>query len=346
MILRFEYRTKDGKLLDGISGGNLTYTIANSVKSAGKIKLTEPWRVGLQDRSRWLDEEISITAFKDDYPIPLGVFVPSLPESTFTTGALVTEIDLLDRLTVLDQDLYERTFSVGAGGGTVSPLGVVNQILGDWSNLTAYSNINYSQFNINRYWEPGTSKLKIINDLLDVSGHFSLWVDGRGNFHVDGLTEPLKRPVTQHFDYGGLNELKSRKQDLFSVPNKFIAVGESQESAAALVGTAYNRDANSPFSYQNRGRWIAEIEQGVVGATQDILDAYALQRLDSLTGASTTYTVEHILTAPLLNARVQVDHAPLGINEDFVVQRIEVPLDSTKLTKSTIREITGGIVNE
>ena len=128
--------------------------------------------------------------------------------------------------------------------------------------------------------------------------------------------------------------------NVFDIPNRFVAVGESTEEEPPLVGVAENHNPDSPYSIENMGSVVTKTEEAVKATSQTVLDNYALQRLESLTGASTTYTVNHLLAEPILNDRVRATHTPTGIDTDCVIQRIEIPLNVKQLVTSTIREVT------
>ncbi len=333
MKLRFEYRLKDGSLLDGITGGSLTFSVASTVKSSGKLQYVVPFDAPKID---WLNEEISISAFADEEEIPLGIFIPTLPDATYTGVGAQISIDVLDRLTILDQDLVPTTYSVGAGQNLVY---TIISIIGGTYPLTydtATEKIESSMF-----WSAGTSKLRIINDLLDAANYMSLWADTNGVFNITKYTKPMSRPIAHSFDYGELNEITSRSQNIFSIPNRFIAIGESEPDTEAPVAIAENHNPLSDYSYEQRGHWSTQTESGIKITSEEELQVYAERRLEELSGANTTVEVEHVLYPPELNSHVTATHLPTGLRGDFTVQKIQIPLSLAK-TKTTLREVTNG----
>src|SRR5690606_30012693 len=124
-------------------------------------------------------------------------------------------------------------------------------------------------------WEAGTSKLRIVNDLLAAIDYNSLWVDGQGNFRATPYVRPAARSITYSIlnDESGaalVRELAdgqesiyldewSRDRDVYGVPNKVVAVATGTGDEEPLVGVATNEDPASPFSEPSRGRWIVHV---------------------------------------------------------------------------------------
>ena len=118
----------------------------------------------------------------------------------------------------------------------------------------------------------GTSRLKIINDLLDAANYFSLWCDGAGRFRVTKYRAPKDRtPVYQMEEplAEGENSLLgvawSHDEDIYSVPNRVVAVqqGDDEEEGMSAVADLNVLDPGSRFNQRNRGRFITEVYDGV-----------------------------------------------------------------------------------
>jgi hypothetical protein len=129
-------------------------------------------------------------------------------------------------------------------------------------------------------WEPGTSKLTIVNDLLAAINYESATYNEDGIFVGRPYVSPQNR--TASFKYATDAESVitgdvDQSVDLFGVPNKWVVV-VSDPDRPALVGTYVNSDPLSPTSTVSRGRTIVDYRTEQSAPDQLTLDAQA-QRL-------------------------------------------------------------------
>ena len=125
-------------------------------------------------------------------------------------------------------------------------------------------------------WEPGTSRLQIINDLLAEINYNSLWMDLSGTVRGTPYQQPLAENITIEYrndQYSVLYPDDSSTTDIFDKPNVFIAVVENPDLPENLRAEAVNDDPTVPYSTVNRGR-IAQYEKLDNIASQAELQAY------------------------------------------------------------------------
>lgn len=202
---------------------------------------------------------------------PLGVFVLSTPPRKIDASGVVTrEVEAYDQLQVLIDDKVTDRYTVTTGTNYITAIkaildgaGITNQ------NLTATS----KTFPTDRDWGPGTTKLKIINELLDSINYKSLWFD------EDGLAvaQPYVSPKDRASEYTYKDDDESvifpdveQNLDLFNIANKWVLV-VSEPDRTPLTSTYTNTNANSPTSTVSRGRTIVDFRQ-VDAADQSTLD--------------------------------------------------------------------------
>jgi hypothetical protein len=126
-------------------------------------------------------------------------------------------------------------------------------------------------------WEPGTSKLEIINDLLSAINYTSAVFDENGAF----VAKPYVAPSVRGSEFTYATDSSSvitgdvgQTVDTFNVPNKWILV-VSEPERPALIGTYVNSDPMSPTSTVSRGRTIVDYRTEQTAADQVTLDAKA-----------------------------------------------------------------------
>ena len=233
---------------------------------------------------------------------PVGVFLFASPmEKNSDTGRFF-DVGLLDKLSIMDADKLANTYSVAAGF-------LVTNVIEDLIHEVGETNISVTPSSLTTrsqiVWPAGTSRLRIINDLLDSINYFSLWVDGYGTYRVEPYLRPSQRAITRSFERGKTAIHRSswtRDQDTASVPNRVVMTSQSTEDDLVLVGVAENRNESSPYSYPSRGyRWVTHVEDGVEAASREVLNDLAQQKLAALSNPVTTVQVEHAIIPFNLN---------------------------------------------
>lgn len=322
--------------LDGVTGGSVDYSAATSVKSRANLALVDNGQAinFLTDRVRPAIVIDGVGTF------PLGVFVFSgAPEAWANTGRSWAAT-LLDKLSILDQDAVDTTYALDAGTVITTAVAALIATTGETNVAITPSTATLAN---PLAWDPGTSKLAIINDLLDAAGYFSLFCDQNGAYRGEPYVRPAARPIVFEFLDGDtcvyLAEF-TRDVDLFAIPNKVIAVGQGSADTPALVATATNANPASPYSTASRGRTITQVYTGVEAADQDTLDAYALRRLIDATSPTSSVEIQHAFIPGLtFNQAVRFRRDPAAIDGRHVVSKTTVNLDPTMLVKTTLTEV-------
>lgn len=153
-------------------------------------------------------------------------------------------------------------------------------------------------------WEPGTSKLTIINNLLSAINYRSLYIDANGIPRSEPYLTPESAPVVWEYKIDRESVLLPGVNvtlDLFDVPNAWVAV-ISEPDRPALVSRYVNNDPNSILSTVYRGRTVVSVlgnmfdneEGGIEAATQAILDAKVQAMAEQ---ASQQYIIAEFSTA-------------------------------------------------
>jgi hypothetical protein len=322
--------------LDGVTGGSVELTANATVKGALSVNVVDNG----QDVA-WLTDRFRPVLLVDGLDEqPLGVYVVSeAPEQWADTGR-TWPVKLLDKTTILDQDAVDVTYALDAGSVITDEVETLIASTGETNYVITPSSATLASPLV---WDPGTSKLRIINDLLAVANYFSLFADFNGQFRGELYVKPASRPIVWEFLDGEQSIYAPdfvRDVDLFAIPNEFIAVGQGDGTIAALSSSATNTDQTSPYSTVSRGRTITAVEIGVETADQDTLDAYALRRLIELTSPTSSIDVQHAFIPGLtFNQAVRLRRVPAGIDARHVVSKTTVSLDPTALAMSTLTEV-------
>ncbi len=274
---------------------------------------------------------------------PLGTFVPSTPVTQWSEDGGRREIELLDRTSILQQDSVISTYAVKSGQNIMSRVRSLIASTGEGVGAFESSSATLKK---DMVWPAGTSKLTIINELLDAGGFMALWCDGYGTFRTEMDVSPLKRPYAFRFA-DGISSIFlpsfSVEDDIYSVPNRVVMTSQGSGDDEAWTVVAANRNKESPYSYQSRGRWITDEVKGVEADSKADLLVKAKARLASLSSVRANVDIAH---APIPNLRVnnvvRFRRKPAGIDAAFVVVKTSLDLNPTALAKSTLMEVSGG----
>ena len=319
-------------VLHGCLGGEVEQNVNAVISGGGTLRMRD---VG-QDVD-WLRARLQVVWKIGDQEWPLGVFLPSAPVARHDATGRGWDVELLDKLVVLDQDKIDGSYSLPAG--TVVTAAVQEVIASAGETKTAITG-STATLTAGMVWEAGTSKLRICNDLLAAINYFSLRCDGDGRYVAAPYQAPRNRTPAWDFAAGDRavhSATFTRDEDLAKVPNKVVLVSSASSDVPALVSVVANLDPASRFSEFARGRWIVHTETGVEATSQAVLDALAARRLTELSSATATLEVEHAFLPLSLNDAVSFRTG--GVDAVGVVQTMRIPLAAGGLTRTTIREV-------
>lgn len=213
---------------------------------------------------------------KQTLSYPLGVFVMNTAKRSVSGDTVTRDIQGYDLSKFLADDLVEEVYNVF---GDEYPTDKVNELLqlsGLQSNIQFSDNIQDTA----RSWDIGTSKLTIINDLLDAIGFTKLVFDAEGTAQAEPYIAPSKRNETITYATDNNKVLGSEVAQSLdtSVPNVVVVVA-SQPDRPPLVARLYNYSPDSPTSIPNRGgkRFTKFIADNETATSQAALNAKALR---------------------------------------------------------------------
>jgi hypothetical protein len=268
---------------------------------------------------------------------PLGVFLLATPERTVDDDDVVMrEVDAYDQLLVLQQDKVADRYSIPAG--TVYTTAIATLVFGLAASIVPSSLTLATTLE----WEPGTTKLRILNDLLAAINYESAWFDETGRL----VCRPYQSPAVRGPEYTYNDDNASvitgkvgQTIDLFGVPNKWVLV-KSEADLPAIVGTYTNTSPTSPTSTVSRGRVIVDFRTEEDAADQTTINAKAARL-----GFEASQVFE--------NVKFNTAAMPMHSNADVVALKIdalaidgkysehtwELPLETGATMAHTVRRV-------
>lgn len=320
--------------LIGVSGGSFEFNVNATIRGGGSLAYSGPPIDWNQHRVQpWY----RIEAGDEVVEWPLGVFLVATPDSKHTDADVSVDLALYDKTLILDQDKTPTSFSVAKGANVIASVRSVLAAAGQTRTAIEDSTQTLSKAMV---WPVGTSRLRIINDLLDAANYFSIWVDGEGIFRA----EPYRAPANRGQSYAFRDDSKgiysptfSHEFDTFEVPNRVIVIGQSEGDTEA-PSVVVEDTGSGPFSYPSRGRWITRVEEGVEATDTSTLQGIARRFLAEGQQVGSTYSINHAPIPLELNSVVGFERAARGIQVNATVQTITYSMETGALCQTTLRE--------
>lgn len=325
--------------LDGVVDGSVRFDSWGAVRASGELSLVDTGQ-----KVDWLNTRIRPVAVLESpegsppLETALGVYLGAAPVEEWKATGRVWQLEIVDKLSILDQDVVVEadgravTYSLPKGSNVVA---TVKSLIASTNEKSPAIVPDARTTGADYAWEAGTTKLSIINDLLRSADFEALWTDGEGNYRTARYVQPQDR--TPIYELEALLEEGPRSvayeewtidHDIYSIPNRMIAIAQGSGESPALSATVTNEDPDSPFSYQSRGRWITVVDSGVEAADDEALLSYAKRRMTMLSSVATEVFIEHPFL-PLLtnNAVVRFANRAAGVDGLFLVLETEMKFD-------------------
>lgn len=337
---RYDLLNKDDQKigeLDSVVDGEVSMSALASIKRTAKFTIKDKGDIN------WLSDRIqpyALLKIDNTYiEFPLGVFLLSSPTRRDENNAVYRDVDAFDGTVILRDDKFATRYFIAQGTNYRT---AVIDILAS-AGITKH-NIEQTDKTLPKgiEWEPGTEKLRAVNDLLTAINFTPTTVDVNGYFTSATYRSPSIRSAEYTYQDDDLSIILSGMEeelDLFNVANQWVAVLSDPE-LAPLSSTYTNTSESSPTSTVNRGRTITDYREVDSIADQQSLDAY-VQRIAFQ--ASQVYGKLVFETAfnPLHDYSdvLQINYSPLGINDKYSETGWTLPLKAGAAMKHSCRKV-------
>lgn len=316
-------------------GATVEFNMHATIRGGGSVNI-----VDAGESVNWLTARLQPVHIDMETGVetPWGVFLPVIPEIAYTPTGRTWRGKLLDKTHILHMWKMSSSYTVTAGT-------VITGAVGDLLALAGQTRVAVTEsartLSGTMVWEPGTSVLRIVNDLLDAANYRALWVDRVGVFHVDPYVLPKDRPRVAVFEQGADAThvgAWTLAQDVTSIPNHVVCVGQPRGSEPPLVGEAENVSPLSAYSVPSRGRRISLLFENVEASDQATLTAIAERRLvEASTPACMLKGVRHQVQR--MDLGDVVSFSSQGVQRLATVERQVVTTRPGALMESDLRAV-------
>lgn len=250
-LLDKDENVKIGRV-DNIQSFTLTYNSLTTLKTTITAMMHD------DSQFDFLSDRLKITLVVDirgyHFEFPLGVYLFNSPscERLGNTKSLLGDtrnVTLYSKLKIYQDDKIMTDYEMATGTN------IVNEIKRLLNTEKIRIDGSLKVLSEGKIYPIGTSKLEIINDLLDKLGYNSLSVDWEGYFY----SEEYKQPAERNFDFEYTDEEDQQIEvnftedfDLTDVYNVFT--GYCTINGICYTYTYINDNASSPTSTTNLGR--------------------------------------------------------------------------------------------
>lgn len=251
------------------------------IKGAARFELSEKGLKEIDFFSERIKPYFCLKIGSDWLKWEQGIYLLNSPDRNEIRGGIYRNIEAYDKSVILREDRVDNRYLITKG----TPYTVV---IRDLILSTGIKDISIQEseleLSVDKEYEIGTSKLEIINSLLNAINFNSVWFNHHGTCMVTKYITGKARAYEYEYatnsksvTYYGANE----SIDTFDIPNKFVRYVENPE-AAYLISTFINDQASNKLSTISRGRVITDIKSITDIADQNTLDDYTRKEAERL----------------------------------------------------------------
>lgn len=262
-----ELAWSDGNKVGVLPGGSLEFSNATDTRETAKLTIVKD----LSESIPWQSYRLRISYIGAGYtdPQPLSTLVPTAAPERHPSSHVVEELELHGMLTILLRSKLTTTEGIAQGTNITDWIGdvIYNAGIEDFevehSNRVMASSLS---------WEPNTTRLRVVNDLLDIIGYWAVNTDPEGRVVARSRTPFSERPVAWVFDDHPLTGLYlpdwSRDRDLL-VPNRCTVYQRTEGDWPPLQPIKAELPPEHPLSFESIGYHNDRVEFDVNFADEE-----------------------------------------------------------------------------
>lgn len=319
--------------LDGFEGGDLAWNANADLPGGGSVLLED-----LGQDINYSRDRVKVWQQIDDLaPIPWGVFCIAAPTKAYRADGGSRQVTLLDKVTVLRDDVLTSTLQIPAGTNVVQAM--VAQVQAAGETAIAFTPSSTTLTN-DMTFNPGISRHKVISELATVAGYWSAWTDRNGQFRIEPYRSPADRPESYRFEQGETSIHSPNWEyelDLWSATNTVVFVSQAEDDEVPFSAYAVDDNPDSPTSTVSMGRVLNPIvEENVEANSQATLQLMANRKLIDNSNVVGKMRVSHRSIPVWYNEAVRFKSD--GIDTKATITTMSLPLIPGSLIQAEWRQ--------
>lgn len=243
--------------------------------STAEIKMTLTGTFRPNEKVNYMIDRLCPVMELDGQKYPLGRYIITDAVSRVSEAGVETvEITAYDLTYLLQTSVTEARYYIAADTGYKKAIetvlieaGAGDYTLDDTAAVLA----------ADREWEPYTSRLTIINELLADINYNSLWMDLNGVLRGTAYRQASAEQIDRRYKVDEDSMIYAPHTsiaDYFNRANVFVATVDTPGAEEPLVAIAVNDSPDSPFSTVNQRRRIVNLTELDTIADQKCLQQY------------------------------------------------------------------------
>lgn len=338
--IRAELMDRNGKKIrdfEELHGFKTTAAWLDDIRTGGSMTVQDPGNVN------WLTSRIKLWYGFNGYEFAQGLYLPATPTGARTSGGKYREVELYDRTLVLHRDQHPKRVNLAQGAPVM--LAVIEEIIEAGEAIPTMPDESPTA-RLSMTWDPATTRLRVVHDLLQAAGYRNLGVDRDGSYVIQKkVADDKAAPVWTFNDteYEGLYlDGFDDEQDLFNVPNRWIGWTRSDGDEPGLFTMMENNDPASPHAIDKIGV-ISRVTPDVEATSQAVLDSIIQGNLTEATNATRTIEIEHPWLPIGLEDVVEFHNAEHDIHVRAKVTHMDTSFNLPGVQSKTTLRVIGGL---
>jgi rRNA processing protein Gar1 len=340
-VIKFEYELldKNDKKIGTIDecSGSYSFNSFAEIKGSARFNMNEKRYKDINFLSEQIRPVFCLFVRGEWLKWQQGIYLLSSPNRTEQNGGVYRDIEAYDKGLILKEDITDNRYFIPKGTLYTDAIRVLILSTGITKISIQESDLTLS---VDKEYEIGTSKLTIINDLLNSINYNSVYFNENGFCMVKRYINPKDRVYEFEYETNDKSIVpfgSSETMDAFSIPNKFIRYVQNPE-ADYMRSVFTNDKASNKLSTVSRGRVITDIQAVTDIADQATLDDYvrrvATEKSQVFGGIQfPSMIMPHHSILDCLYVR----NTTLGVSEKFIETSWEIDTDG--LMKHTCRKV-------
>lgn len=351
LYIKIDLLNKKLKKVDEIQGvtigGNISVNVNSDIRKTCNIDIIikdSSFLIG-NDKKIFLDKYVKIfigvKSIKTQKIIwhNQGIFIinnPSVEYSSTYKKLSFEGMDLMGKLTGNSNGILKNKVEIPVDTPINEAIRATVKTLGGFSNIVVEENNRVIPYDIEV--DEGSTVYELLKKIRDLYMDFEMYFDENGVFYYKKIRNRKSNPLILNFnDFNNVILQDKYEYDFENVKNSIYIYGRQLEDGTQIIYNLKNDNINSPFSIKKIGENVHVVKDDNI-FTQEQAQTRADYELwlhnDFAEQLSLNTIPIYCLTG---NEKIYYKNKDLGIEGEYIIQNISIPLDLGGMNISAIK---------